>query len=139
MQYELEFMPQNVAGESQTALTFQEQAKRIEEIENIILPSSELEMIKNNSFAPELLPQVNQPTEIQDVAKFEKADKKDMQEWFETAAEVLEVLPELSNIKLSSNLPFEDSPLITKPEGTDKEENNFSLFSNDMMFFSDAD
>ena len=93
-------------------------------------------MIKNNSFAPELLPQVNQPTEIQDVAKFEKADKKDMQEWFETAAEVL---PELSNLKLSSNLPFEDSPLITKPEGTDKEENNFSLFSNDMMFFSDAD
>ena len=96
-------------------------------------------MIKKNSFAPELLPQVNTPSEIQDVRNFDQADKKDMEDWYETAAEVLNVIPEFSSMKLNSERPFESSLLNKQEVQTDKEENNFSLFSNDMMFFSDAD
>lgn len=40
-------------------------------------------------FAPELLPHLNNPVEVQDLRKLDDADKKDIEEWVATAVEVL--------------------------------------------------
>ena len=53
----------------------------------------EIDTIKKQEIAPELCPAINQPTEVQDLRKIDKAEKVDIQEWIETA---VEVLPEIS-------------------------------------------
>lgn len=58
-----------------------------------MIEEPERAIIKNINFAPELLPVLEKPKEIQELRKIENADKADMQEWIDTAAEML---PEIS-------------------------------------------
>lgn len=48
---------------------------------------------KDDEIAPELCPAVNTPIEVQDLRKIQRAEKQDIQEWIDTA---VEVLPEIS-------------------------------------------
>jgi hypothetical protein len=49
--------------------------------------------MNNINFAPELLPMMQEPLEVQELRKLGKANREDMQEWIETA---IEVLPEIT-------------------------------------------
>jgi len=57
-------------------------------------------------FAPELLPQLNEPVEVQDLRKIDDADKKDIEDWVEIG---VEVLPQIQKDAL------EDSDIIIHP------------------------
>jgi hypothetical protein len=81
-------MPQNVEG-SNGIIPIQKQSERIIAIKENNLESPVIEVIKANVFAPELLPHLNNPAEVQDLRQIENADKKDIEEWVETAVEVL--------------------------------------------------
>ena len=49
------------------------------------LTKPEINLIYQNNIAPELLPALNKTNEIQDLRKLDEADKKDIQEWIDTA------------------------------------------------------
>ena len=71
-----------------------EQAQKIHEIElDRYFTGPDLDLIRNDEIAPELCPAVNTPIEVQDLRKIERAEKVDIQEWIDTA---VEVLPEIS-------------------------------------------
>ena len=65
----------------------------MQKIETLIIPQPDIEKIKQNDFAPELLPAIQKPKEIQELRKIEEADNKDIQDWIDTA---VEMLPEIS-------------------------------------------
>ena len=70
------------------------QVKRMQDIEmDQYYTGVEIDTIKKQEIAPELCPAINKPTEVQDLRKIDKAEKVDIQEWIETA---VEVLPEIS-------------------------------------------
>ena len=53
------------------------------------LTQTQIDIIKQNTIAPELLPAIIDPKEIQDLRKINEADTKDIQDWIDTAEEVL--------------------------------------------------
>lgn len=53
------------------------------------LNKPEREIIENINFAPELLPLLNNPKEIQDLKDVQEAEKADMEGWIETAEQIL--------------------------------------------------
>lgn len=66
-------------------------------------------MIKNFNFAPELLPVLKNPTEVQELRKINRADKQDIQDWIETAFEVLPAIAANQMTKI-------DKPSVFKKE-----------------------
>ena len=72
MQLELELMPQHTNfeyEEKETPICFIKQAERVDEIKAhaATFDEPQIENIKENYFAPELLPAITTPTEIQEL------------------------------------------------------------------------
>jgi hypothetical protein len=83
-------------------------------------------LIKTNELAFELCPAVNTPIEVQDLRKIDKAEKIDLQEWIDTAVEVLpEISEEIQMIKGEMN-PVE--PNIILNHSHTQIQNNSLLF-----------
>ena len=74
-------------------IPIEKHAEMVQEITYEQFSKKDLEMIKQNVLAPELLPAVNKPTEIQDLRKIERAQTYDIREWIDTA---VDILPEIS-------------------------------------------
>ena len=88
-------------------IDFKKQSLIAEKIQNTEIMKSEREIITNLNFAPELLPVLKNPKDVQELRKIDKADRQDMQEWIETA---FEVLPEIScQIRQAINDPIEET------------------------------
>ena len=93
---ELEKMPQKINDENVPGcpINIKEQYETLNEIrKNKIFTQPEIEIIQQNEFAPELIPVIKNPTEVQDLRKIGESDSKDIQEWVATA---IDVLPEIS-------------------------------------------
>lgn len=70
------------------------------ELRGLNISKPNLEQIKQEFFAPELVPIVNNPTEIQDLRIIQGAERKDIEEWIDMAVEVLpEISTETQDIK----------------------------------------
>lgn len=93
---ELASMPQKLdecVEDGMEHLKIQEHAdKVIQCIKEDVVTEQEAEFIQQKEMvAPELLPAINDPSEVQDLRMLNEADKHDLDDWVETANEIMPV------------------------------------------------
>lgn len=122
---ELAAMPQKLdecVEDGMEHLKIQEHAdKVIKCMKEDVVTEQEAELIQEKEMvAPELLPAINDPSEIQDLRMLNEADHHDLHEWFETANEIMpEMDPEQKEKEAEAEAEFEADSI--KTERADKE------------------
>lgn len=70
---------------------------------------------KDDEIAPELCPAVNTPIEVQDLRKIQQAEKVDIQEWIDTAVEMLPEISEeiqMMKVEMESEQPLVETNIV---------------------------
>ena len=70
---------------------------------------------KDDEIAPELCPAVNTPIEVQDLRKIQQAEKADIQEWIDTAVEMLPEISEeiqMMKVEMESEQPVVETNIL---------------------------
>ena len=90
-----------------------------------------MQLIKReDEIAPELCPAVNTPIEVQDLRKIQQAEKIDIQEWIDTAVEMLpEISEEIQMMKMDmeSEQPVVETNMVLNHSQTQINQSNGSM------------